>query len=140
MAHLRRHSHWALVPAVLWIAAQFAMTAQLGGPFTFGSASAGTGDPFGDIVICTGQGPKVVTGSALPPVAGGPDGGSTPRDATGEHCFWCPVLGSIALPVPPGEAALPAAEPATVVDWHLVAELPGFPPAAACFHSRAPPA
>ncbi|WP_193173112.1 DUF2946 family protein [Nisaea nitritireducens] len=82
----------ALLPAILWIAVQFAMTGVFSTPASAAYAALGSGQAESIVQICTPEGLKSV---AL-------DAQGVPVPATGgaKTCDWCQSFGAFILPAP----------------------------------------
>ncbi len=129
---LRKFSDLSLIPIVVWVLVQLAMTG------VFLPASASTADALSEsefsntIIVCTGSGFERITLNV---------DGSLPQDSpNGEsYCPWCMHFGKLPpLNAPTAWQAVPstlASDVSWVLDSHKCAEQN----ASVYFHSRAPP-
>lgn len=103
MHRFRRHRRLALLPAIMWLLAQFLMTGIMPMPAAAkavsGSAAATAGSGglgLSTVVICTPAGLEVIAldaGHRAPP-----DGGD------GSDCRWCQAFGTAPELPPPADA------------------------------------
>lgn len=127
---------WAMLPAVIWLLIQLAMTGVAAAP-SQALAGPSSGDELGwqalglqHIAICSPDG--TVTLDA---------GSSSQSNSPGaSHCEWCQAFGSLTLPPVPATAA--AAEFFSLPFRYQLAAIRAVPKTGAQtgFFSRAPPA
>lgn len=130
MRPLRKHRRWSLVPALLWLLAQWSLESALAAPG--GPPPADGAEPFSTIVICTPAGTKTIPGPAE-----GSDGG-TPAPAV-KGCEWCQSFGAVAA-VPPAEERPLDLSPRGTAAFRSQDTIHRSALAATGFLSRAPPA
>ena len=95
MRPLRKHRRWSLVPALLWLLAQWSLASALAAPG--GPQPADGEQPFSTIVICTPTGTTTIPGPAE-----GSDGGAPAPAPAVKGCEWCQSFGPLAA-APPAE-------------------------------------
>lgn len=138
MRGLRELRHWSLIPVLVWIAVQFAMTGAL--PVEPGSRGGEAFAPYGSgaMVICTPAGPVEMDAAAfgVADAVPEPEPGSTVDRG---ECTWCKAFSLADLPAPAGAAI--RVRHATGRDGVPIADAgpAGLHCAADGFRSRAPP-
>ncbi|MEM7526103.1 MAG: DUF2946 family protein [Pseudomonadota bacterium] len=133
MTNLRRLRYWSLLPVLTWIVAQLVMSAGL----AHSPASASTTiDGLDTVIICTPQGPVVVSSASL--AAGDEEDDGQPLSASAE-CHWCQAFSLGITPARTGSSAPLRFAGAPVVVAVEAFDLSPLHKAADGFSSRAPP-
>ncbi len=92
MQSLRQKRALALLPAILWIAVQFAMTGVFSTPASAAYAALSSGQAKQIVEICSPDGLRTIALDA--------QGRPVPASAGANTCDWCQSFGAFTLPAP----------------------------------------